>query len=62
MSFEAMTHLAKGLFLRALSTLKVDNAHICLAGTLMLIVSMIEWQLILPLKTLIYKASKCRLE
>jgi hypothetical protein len=32
MSFVAMTHLAEGLFLSALLTLKVENAFIYLVG------------------------------
>jgi hypothetical protein len=59
-SFAAMTHLAEGLFLNALLTLKVKFL-IRLVGTRIPTVSMMEWQLILPLKTLIRnKASRCR--
>jgi hypothetical protein len=62
-SFVAMTHLAKGLFLNALLTLKVENSLICLVGTRIPTVSMMEWQLILPLKTLIRnKKSRYRRE
>jgi hypothetical protein len=60
-SFAAMTHLAEGLCLNALLTLKVENYIICLVGTRIPTVSMMEWQLILPLKTLLRnKASRCR--
>jgi hypothetical protein len=58
-SFVAMTHLAEGLCLKALLTLKVENFLICLVGTRIPTVSMMEWQLILPLKTSIRnKASR----
>jgi hypothetical protein len=58
-SFAAMTHLAEGLCLSALLMLKVENYFICLAGTRIPTVSMMEWQL----KTLIQnKALRCRLE
>jgi hypothetical protein len=51
LSFTAMTHLAEGLCLNALLTLKVPT------------VPMMEWQFILPFKTLIKsKASRYRLE
>jgi hypothetical protein len=60
-SFVAMAHLSEGLFLHALLTLKVENSLIFLVGTRIPTVSMMEWQLILPLKTLIRnKASRCR--
>jgi hypothetical protein len=64
MSFAALAHLAEGLCLRALLTLKVEKSLICLTGTRIPTVSMIERQFILPLKTLIRnKASRClRLE
>jgi hypothetical protein len=63
MSFAAMTHLAEGLCLNALLTLKVESSLICLVGTQIPTVSMMEWQLILPLKTLITnKTSRYRLE
>jgi hypothetical protein len=52
-SFAAMTHLAEGLCLNVLLRLKVENSLICLVGTRMPIVSMVKWQFILPLKTLI---------
>jgi hypothetical protein len=52
-SFAAMAHLAEGLLLNALLTLEVENSLICLVGTRIPTVSMMEWQLILPLKTLI---------
>jgi hypothetical protein len=42
-SFLAMTHLAEGLFLNALLTLKVENSLICLVGTRIPTVSMMEW-------------------
>jgi hypothetical protein len=41
-SFEAMTHLAEGLFLNVLLTLKVENSLICLVGTRIPTVSMME--------------------
>jgi hypothetical protein len=60
-SFAAMTHLAEGLFLNALLTLKVENSLICLVCTRIPTESMIEWQLVLHLKTLVRnKASRCR--
>jgi hypothetical protein len=63
MSFAAMVHLADGTCLNALLTLKVEISLICLVGTLIPTVSMMEWQFILPLKTLKRnKASGCRLE
>jgi hypothetical protein len=63
MSLAAMTHLAGGLCLNAPYTLKVKNSLICLVGTRIETMSMMKWQLILPLKTLIRnKASRCRLE
>jgi hypothetical protein len=52
-SLAAMTHLAEGLFLNTLFTLKAENSLTCLVGTRIPTVSMMEWQLILPLKTLI---------
>jgi hypothetical protein len=59
-SFAEMTHLPEGLFLNALLTLKVENSLSCLVDTRIPTVSMMEWQLILPLKTLIIsKASSC---
>jgi hypothetical protein len=61
MSFAAMTHPAEGLCLSALLTLKVENPLIFLVGTRITTVSVMEWQLILPLKTLIRnEASRCR--
>jgi hypothetical protein len=61
MSFAAMTHLAEGLCLSALLTLKVENFLICLVGTRISTVSMMEGQFILRLKTQIKdKASNCR--
>jgi hypothetical protein len=48
-----MTHLAEELFLNALLTLKVENSFICLVGTRILTMSMMEWKLVLPLKALI---------
>jgi hypothetical protein len=63
MSFAAMTHPAEGQCLNALLTLKVENSLIFLVGIRIPTVSMMEWQLILPLKTLIRnKALRCRLE
>jgi hypothetical protein len=60
MSFAALTHAAKGLFLSALLTLKVKNSLNCLEGTRVPTASMMEWQFILPLKALIRnKASRC---
>jgi hypothetical protein len=60
-SFVAMTHLAEELFLNTLLTLKVENSLIFLVGTRIPTVSMMDWQLILLLKTLIRnKASRCR--
>jgi hypothetical protein len=53
MSFAAMTHLAEGLCLNALLKLKVENSPIWLVGTRIPTVFMMEWQFILPLKTLI---------
>jgi hypothetical protein len=50
-SFAAITHLAEGLSLYALLTLKVENFLICRVGTKPA-VSMMRWQLILPLKTI----------
>jgi hypothetical protein len=62
-SFTVMAHLAEELCLSALLTLKVESSLICYVNTRMTAVSMIEWQLILPLKTLIRnKASRCRPE
>jgi hypothetical protein len=60
-SFAAMTHLAEGLCLNAVLTLKVENSLIFLVDTRIPTVSMTESQLILPLKTLIrIKSSRCR--
>jgi hypothetical protein len=42
MPFAAMTHPAEGLCLSALLTLKVENSLICLAGTRIPTVSMME--------------------
>jgi hypothetical protein len=42
MSFSAMTRLAKGLRRSALLTLKVENSLICLVGTRIPSVSMME--------------------
>jgi hypothetical protein len=56
-----MTHLAEGLKEHALLTQKVENSLIFRVGTRIPTVSMMEWQLILPLKTLMRdKASRCR--
>jgi hypothetical protein len=56
-SSAAVTHLAEGLFRNTLLTLKVENSLICHEYQ----VSMMEWQLILPFKTLIRNnASRCR--
>jgi hypothetical protein len=61
MSFVAMTYLAEGLCFNALLMLKVENPPICLVDTRIPTVSMMEWQFILPLKTLIRnKTSRCR--
>jgi hypothetical protein len=57
MSLAAMTHLAEGLCLNALLTLKVENSFICLVGTRIPTESMMEWQFILPLKTSIRNKS-----
>jgi hypothetical protein len=46
-SFAAMVHLAEGLCVNALLTLKVENSLICLVGTRILAVSIIEWQFII---------------
>jgi hypothetical protein len=43
MTCAAMTHLAEGLCLNALLTLKVEILLICLVGTRILIVFMMEW-------------------
>jgi hypothetical protein len=51
MSFSAMMHLDEGLCLNAMPTLKLENTLILLVGTRISTVSMMEWQLILPLKT-----------
>jgi hypothetical protein len=48
MSFATVTHLAEGLCLRALLTLKVENCLICLVGTRIPTVSVMELQLIFP--------------
>jgi hypothetical protein len=47
----APTHLAEAL--NTLLTLKVENSLICLVGTRIPTVPMMEWQFILPLKILI---------
>jgi hypothetical protein len=61
MSFAALAHLAEGLCLRALLTLKAEKSLICLVGTRIPTVSMIAGQFILLLKILIRnKASRCR--
>jgi hypothetical protein len=61
MSLAAMAHLAEGLCLSALLTLKVENSLICLVGTRIPAVPMMEWQFIFPFKTLIRnKVSRCR--
>jgi hypothetical protein len=63
MSFAAITHLAEGLCLNELLTLKVENSIIYLVSARIPTptVSMMEWKLILPLKTLIRNtASRCR--
>jgi hypothetical protein len=52
MSFAAMMHLAEGLCLNVLLTLRVENYLICLVGTRIPTVSMMELQFILPLKKL----------
>jgi hypothetical protein len=63
MSFAAVAHLAGGLCLNALLLLKVENSLICLIGTRIPTVSMMEWQFILPLETLIRnEASRYHLE
>jgi hypothetical protein len=41
-SFEAMTHLAEGLYLNELLTLKVETYLSCLAGTRIPTMSMTE--------------------
>jgi hypothetical protein len=46
-TFAAMTHLAEGLCLSALLTLKVENVLICLAGTQIPTVSMMELQFVI---------------
>jgi hypothetical protein len=62
MTFAAMTRPAEELCLGVLLTLKAKNS-LCLLGTRTPTVSMMEWQLILPLKALmINKASRCRME
>jgi hypothetical protein len=53
MSFVAVTHLAEGLCRNAPLTLKVEISLIFLVGLRIPAMSMMEWQLILPLKTLI---------
>jgi hypothetical protein len=61
MSLAAMAYLAEELCLNAQLTQKVENSLICLVSTRIATMSMIEWQFILPLKTLIRnKASICR--
>jgi hypothetical protein len=50
-SFAAMTHLAEGLRLNALLTLKAENSPVCLTGTGISTVSTMKRHLILPLKT-----------
>jgi hypothetical protein len=50
--FAAMPHVAGGLRLNALITVIEEN-FICLVGTQIPTVSMMEWQLILGLKSLI---------
>jgi hypothetical protein len=61
MSFAAVTHLTEGLCLNALLTVKAENSLICLVGTRIPTVAIMEWKLILWLKTLIRnKALRCR--
>jgi hypothetical protein len=56
-----MVHLAEGLCIRTLLTLKVENSLLFLVRTRILTVSIMEWQYILPLKTLIRNTeSRCR--
>jgi hypothetical protein len=52
MSFAAMAHLAEGLGLIILLTLK-ENSVICLVGAWIPTVSAVEWKLILPMETVI---------
>jgi hypothetical protein len=60
-SLAAMTHVAEGLCFNSLLTLKVENSLICLVGTRIPVVSKMEGQCILPLKTFTRnKASRCR--
>jgi hypothetical protein len=47
-SFAAMLHLAEGLWLNALLMLNIENSLICLVGTRIPTVFMMEWQFILP--------------
>jgi hypothetical protein len=63
MPFTAVTHVAV-LYLNALLTSKAESSHIYLVGSRVLpTVSLVEWQLVLPLKTVIRnEASRCRLE
>jgi hypothetical protein len=63
MPFAAVAHLAEGLFSCA-ATLKVDSPLICILGTRIPTVSVMEWKFVLHLKPSIRnKASKCcRLE
>jgi hypothetical protein len=44
MSFPAVMNLAEGLCLNALLKLQVENSLICLAGTRIPTVAMMEWQ------------------
>jgi pyruvate formate-lyase activating enzyme-like uncharacterized protein len=63
MLFPAVAQQAEGLCLNALLMLKVENSLICLVGTEIPTVSMMERQFILPLKILKRnKASSCHLE
>jgi hypothetical protein len=52
-SFAAVTHLVEGLCLNALLTVEVGHSLVCLVGTRKPKVFMMEWQLILPFKTLV---------
>jgi hypothetical protein len=53
-------HLAEGLDLNALLTLKTDKSLINLDGTQRITVSITDWQSILLLKTIMRnKASRC---
>jgi hypothetical protein len=64
MLLATVEHLAEGLDINALPTLKMKKPLINLEGTLRLTMSIIDWQSVLFLKTLMRKkASRClRLE